>query len=261
MTEPKNHLDAIWNRVSKTDQGYTKPIVGKPYRGTTVNVTYLIRRATEVFGPIGLGFGWEIDDERIEDGADGVRIHIVRLRFWYVLDGKRGEVVQFGQTAFVSKNKNGLFTDEDAPKKSVTDAIGKCLSYLGFSADIYTGEWDDNRHASTRDEEDRSRRKEEHEKARQSAPKGKQSSAAVILSAMAELDKVAAVDGLSAAWEANRAAWEKLSPAHVELLQGYTTRRACVLEGIAVPAEALAASAKLLSLRAKGSTEVKGGEE
>lgn len=258
MTGPKNHLDVLWNHVNKTDVRYTKAITGRPYKGTTVNVTWLIRAATERFGPCGIGFGWEIANERIEDGGDKARIHIVLLRFWYVLDGKRGEIFQFGQTPFVTKNGH---TDEDAPKKSVTDALTKCLSYLGFAADIYMGEWDDNRHASTRDEEDRSRRKEEHEKARQPAPKGKQSSAAVILSAMAELDKVEAVDGLSAAWAANRAAWEKLSPAHVELLQGYTTRRACVLEGIAVPAEALAASAKLLSLRAKGSTEVKGGEE
>ena len=44
----------------------------------------------------------------------------------------QGEVTHFGQTTFVGANKHGLFTDEEAPKKSLTDATNKALSMLGF---------------------------------------------------------------------------------------------------------------------------------
>lgn len=38
--------------------------------------------------------------------------------------------------------------DEDAPKKSVTDALVKCASYLGFAGDIFSGRWDDSKYVA-----------------------------------------------------------------------------------------------------------------
>ena len=75
-------------------------------------------------------------------------IHKLHVKFWYVRDGMRGEIEQFGQTQMVGKNKNGFYTDEEAPKKSMTDAMSKCLSLLGFSADIHLGLYDDNKYVS-----------------------------------------------------------------------------------------------------------------
>lgn len=145
----------LWHRVEKTDPQYTKPFSrGGGFRGTAVNGTYLARKATEAFGPMGIGWGLEILDEAIMEGAplDGQgnheKIHKVRVKLWYKLNGERGEVVQFGQTTFVGRNKNGFFTDEEAPKKSLTDAMSKCLSLLGFSADIHLGRFDDNKYVN-----------------------------------------------------------------------------------------------------------------
>src|SRR5207249_9372453 len=76
-------------------------------------------------------------------------IHKVRIKLWYVLDGKRGEVTHYGQTQFAGRNKYGLFTDEEAPKKSLTDAMSKALSMLGFGADIHLGLYDDNKYVSS----------------------------------------------------------------------------------------------------------------
>ena len=145
----------LWHSVEKTDPQYTKPFSrGGGFRGTAVNGTYLARKATEAFGPMGIGWGLEILDEAIMEGAplDGQgnheKIHKVRVKLWYKLNGERGEVVQFGQTTFVGRNKNGFFTDEEAPKKSLTDAMSKCLSLLGFSADIHLGRFDDNKYVA-----------------------------------------------------------------------------------------------------------------
>lgn len=154
---------ALWQAVEKTDPAFTKQFSrGGGFKGTATNATYLARKATEQFGPCGLGWGMSVIDEQIIDGApflvEGVvvgheKIHKVRAKLWYVQDGKRGEVEQFGQTQIVGKNKNGYYTDEEAPKKSLTDCMSKCLSLLGFSADIHLGLYDDNKYVAKLHEE------------------------------------------------------------------------------------------------------------
>jgi hypothetical protein len=47
--------------------------------------------------------------------------------------------------------------DEDAPKKSVTDGMVKCLSMLGFAGDIFSGQWDDSKYVQWAGEETRRR--------------------------------------------------------------------------------------------------------
>jgi hypothetical protein len=77
-------------------------------------------------------------------------LHIAVVRFWYVLDGERAELEQIGQTLACYEKADGSKTivDEDAPKKSVTDALVKCASYIGFAGDIFSGRWDDSRYVA-----------------------------------------------------------------------------------------------------------------
>src|SRR5690606_33983634 len=130
---------------------------GGGFNGTATNATYLARKATETFGPCGTGWGINVLSEEVFTGPPQViegqvvahdMIHKVHARLWYVLDRKRGEVEQFGQTQIVGRNKNGFYTDEEAPKKPLTDAMSKCLSLLGFSADIHLGMYDDNKYVA-----------------------------------------------------------------------------------------------------------------
>ena len=148
---------ALWNSVCVTDPKYTKAFNrGGGFKGTSTNATYLARKATERWGPIGIGWGVEVIDEelmqgvplQVGDAATHETIHKVRVKLWYKQDGCTGEVFHFGQTTFIGRNKNGLFTDEEAPKKSLTDAMAKCLSLLGFSADIFLGLYDDNKYVN-----------------------------------------------------------------------------------------------------------------
>jgi hypothetical protein len=158
---------ALWNAVRTPDPTHTKQFSrGGGFSGTSTNSTYLAQLATSVFGPIGIGWGIEIEDEKYVDGAPILSqsgaticrevIHMVRVRLWYKSttekqgDGKPvvGQVIQYGQTTFVGKNKYGPFTDEEAPKKSLTDAMSKCLSLLGFAADVFLGRFDDNKYVN-----------------------------------------------------------------------------------------------------------------
>jgi hypothetical protein len=148
-----SNLD-LWERIERTDPNHVKTITGKSYAGTSPRPYYLIRKATETFGPIGIGWGYSIISDRIEDGSDGDKLHIARVKVWYEWEGKRGEVEHIGATPFSGKRASGKsFIDEDSAKKSVTDALVKALSMIGFAGDIFMGRYDDSKYvADTREE-------------------------------------------------------------------------------------------------------------
>ena len=145
MTDNK----ALWNRAFVTDPRAVKPITGKQYSGNSPKPYWIVERLTDEFGPCGIGWGFSILNERFERFSDTDTLHIAVVAFWYVLDGKRGELQQIGQTkASYTTSKGSFMLDEDAPKKSVTDALVKCASYLGFAGDIFSGMWDDSKYVA-----------------------------------------------------------------------------------------------------------------
>lgn len=144
----------FWDRVKKTDPSRVKPITGKQYKGNSPQPYYLVERMTEEFGMCGIGWGLEILSERMERLTDTDVLHVAVIELWYMHDGKRGSIQQVGQTkAAYMTSKGSVMIDEDAPKKSVTDAMTKCMSYLGFSGDIFSGHWDDNKYVQALTEE------------------------------------------------------------------------------------------------------------
>lgn len=167
--EAKENL-LIWSRVQRTDPTYTKPLEGAGFAGTSINSEYMFMRATEIFGPVGTGWGYTVLEEKMVPGApmsealydgnkkfigtqlirnaDGSLItelnHSIKIEFWYTVEGDvRGELQSYGATPYMYKTKNGIKADAEVIKKSLTDAIKKALSMLGFSADVYLGMHDD----------------------------------------------------------------------------------------------------------------------
>ena len=69
-----------------------------------------------------------------------------------LIDAGRGRW-EFGQKELTVKSKKyDDKPDHDALKKAGTDALTKCLSYLGFNADIFMGKFDDNKYVAEMDE-------------------------------------------------------------------------------------------------------------
>lgn len=149
---------AIWRSLEETDPRHVKEITGKTYKGNSPRPQYVIYRLTERFGPVGLGFGWEVLSDAYVDGAphaDGTeKTHECRIRFWWREGGDRCEVDSYGATKALYKagTKGGQpgywVSDEDAAKKSLTDAITKAASWLGVAADIFMGRWDDSKYVA-----------------------------------------------------------------------------------------------------------------
>lgn len=134
----------LWNSVCVTDPKAVKAITGKQYKGNSPKPYWIIQRATETFGPCGIGWGIEVVSERFERFGDEA-LHIALVRVWFMAnENKRGVIEQMGQTKAAYTSAAGKhIVDEDAPKKSVTDGMVKCLSMLGFAGDIFSGQWDD----------------------------------------------------------------------------------------------------------------------
>lgn len=156
----------IWSAVDKTDTRYTKDAKVGGQQITSLNGTAMIMKATEIFGPVGIGFGWKVAEERFDKGAEifsgegdkrvslGFELnHTIKILFWFTQDGQRGEIEQYGCTPYLYKSKYGCTTDGEAPKKSLTDAIKKALSMLGFNADVFLGMFEDHDYKAEREAE------------------------------------------------------------------------------------------------------------
>lgn len=156
----------IWKRVQRTDPRFTKPLEGVGFAGTSINSNYMIMRATEIFGPIGEGWSYEVIEEKLVLGNPitervfdennkqiGVRFlrdgdgslkyeenHSIKIKFWYITEkGKKAEFESYGATPYRYMTTRGMKSDPEAIKKSLTDAIKKALSMLGFSSDVFMG--------------------------------------------------------------------------------------------------------------------------
>lgn len=136
----------IWNRFADIDPKFTKQITGKDYGGTSPNAHYVIRCLTELFGPVGQGFGWRVVAESIDHFGD-TAIHWCRIEFWHTDRANTFEA--YGQTKMAYVTAKGFQkVDEDAPKKSLTDAITKAAAQVGVGANIFLGRWDDSKHVA-----------------------------------------------------------------------------------------------------------------
>lgn len=175
-SQPHDNM-RIWSLVEQTDPKFTKHFDTGQFSGTSINPVYQYRLATELFGPIGRGWGWEIIDEGMDegvpiilpmlDGSDVIRTtelhHWMRVKVWYVEDGETYWTPEhYGITRYrYTTRKGGLISDPEARKKSETDAVSKALASLGFGADIRSGQYDDPEYVKLVAEEFTARRQEQ----------------------------------------------------------------------------------------------------
>lgn len=267
MTDNK----AIWKQVETTDPNYTKSFNRSGgFKGTATNATYLAEKATEVFGPCGRGWGMKVLKEEYVKGhpiigPDGVSVlghavvHVVHAKFWYLWDGKVGEIEQFGQTEMVGRRANGAwFTDEEAPKKSLTDAMTKCMSLLGFSADIHKGLYDDNKYVAGLREEFGEGKQQQEPPPQQEPRRQPQRDAGPRLSVAAHTKAINSADNVPAlkaafalAWKQNEAPGDPgaKTPAQLRFKEMYDKRMAALNDSPETPAEEPATTSDEFDLR------------
>lgn len=136
---------ALWNVLSRTNPAHTKPFTKSGFNGTQIDPVGRMLMMTEVFGPIGKGWGYEQLEHIITEG-----MVFICVRCWWK-DPETGDKCwtgpQWGGDVLFKTRKNGpAVPNDEAFKMAMTDAVGKALVPLGVAADIYLGQFDDSKY-------------------------------------------------------------------------------------------------------------------
>ena len=128
----------LWDSVEKTNPNHTKKVTfGRAI--TAIDPYRQIKNATEEFGPVGIGWGWSV--ERVEYLPTNELGLLIRM--WHT--DKSNTFDQWGQASlYIDKAEKKK--DTDCFKKATTDGVTKCLSLIGFNADVFLGKFEDNKY-------------------------------------------------------------------------------------------------------------------
>lgn len=121
----------IWELLSEVPAQAKKTFRRKGgFTGTDVSPQWRMKRLTEVFGPMGIGWGYEI-----EDRWESANCCFVQLSGWYRWQCDHQHKI--GSTIGGTEMDR---TPDESYKMAVTDAFGKCFAQIGLAASIYLGE-------------------------------------------------------------------------------------------------------------------------
>jgi len=141
-----SNLD-LWNQVDETEVKYTKPAKKGQHKFTSITPMSQFKKATEMFGIQGIGWGIEIGSEVfIEQEIGTTKLLNYDAILFFKYKGETGKIPVHAteKLSYQTQGANGyLKIDDEVRKKVVTNAKTKGLSELGFNADIFMGQFDD----------------------------------------------------------------------------------------------------------------------
>lgn len=129
----------IWVKLENTPKEAQKEISAGRLKGfTDINPMWRFKQLTEVFGPCGIGWKFEIVSTNVIPGANDEVAAFVNILLYYKKDGEWSDGVPgLGGSMFVAKESKGMHTSDECFKMALSDAIGTACKALGMSADIY----------------------------------------------------------------------------------------------------------------------------
>ena len=129
----------IYAQVRAVPEAAKKKIAGGRLQGMTdINPMWRIKCLTEIYGPCGQGWRYAITKREFVPGAGGEIACFTDLILQVRENGEWGDPIPgTGGAMYVSKEKAGLYTDDEAPKKALTDALSVACKALGVGADVY----------------------------------------------------------------------------------------------------------------------------
>jgi len=137
-----------WSELERTDPAFTKPFTrAGGFRGTDINPTWRLKRMTERFGPVGIGWGMTKPEFTREAAGEGVAVYCT-VGIWYMEGGQRSEPVYGvgGDIIAARRRDGGVALDDEAHKKAFTDALGNAMKSLGVAADVFLKLFDDSKY-------------------------------------------------------------------------------------------------------------------
>ena len=144
-----------YNQLTTPPAEAVKPISGGNLKGKSdINPQWKIEAMTATFGPCGIGWKFNITDEKTFQCGDGQILLFLTVALMYH-DGEcwSEPVYGCGGDFIIEKNKNGLVPNDEAYKMCLTDALGNAMKCIGVAGDVYRGFWDSKYGRSNRTQE------------------------------------------------------------------------------------------------------------
>ena len=128
----------IYEKARTVPQYALKEIKAGRLNGMTdINPMFRIKRMTELFGPCGIGWKYEITRQWFESYGEEVKA-FTNINLYYKLNGEWSEAIPGTVgSSFVAKEKSGAYVNDEGLKMALTDAISVATKALGIAADIY----------------------------------------------------------------------------------------------------------------------------
>lgn len=141
----------IYERARSVPEEATKPFSNGRFSGTDINPMWRIKTLTELFGPCGVGWYYEVVSERAEEHHD-TTMAIVDLKLYIKVDGEWSKPIYgTGGNALVKTTKGGKQASDEGYKMALTDALSVACKALGIGADVY---WDKDKTKYTQPEDE-----------------------------------------------------------------------------------------------------------
>ena len=127
----------VWNAITESDPKYLKLVSFGQRKFMSIDPQYQIRKMTEIYGPVGIGWGYDVEYDYPSN--EEVILIVAKVSIWTQLpENKFGPIA--GSRTFWHKDMKR--PAEDAGKMALTDALTKGLSHLGCDADVFLGKHD-----------------------------------------------------------------------------------------------------------------------
>lgn len=129
----------IYKAVRSCPQEALKPITGGRLNGKSdINPMWRIKALTEQFGPCGIGWYYDVTRQWLERGEGDTVAAFCNISLYIKWGDEWSKPIQgTGGSAFVAKERGGLYTSDECFKMALTDAISVACKALGFAADVY----------------------------------------------------------------------------------------------------------------------------
>lgn len=132
----------IYEAARAVPQEAQKPIPGGRLKGMTdINPVWRIKKLTELFGPCGVGWWYEVTNKWQEADVQSKQIAAFVDILLYYVDPETGAeshgIPGTGGSLFVSQERGGAYTNDECYKMALTDAISVAAKALGVGADVY----------------------------------------------------------------------------------------------------------------------------
>lgn len=130
-----------WDALRTPPKDALKKITGGRLSGMTdISPQWRYKAMTELFGPCGIGWKYEIANTWTQVGSNDQLMVFASVAVYIKHEGEWSDPVHgIGGSMLITQESKGLHTSDEGYKMAVTDALSVALKMLGVGADIYMG--------------------------------------------------------------------------------------------------------------------------